>query len=89
MLILFILELLIVTFSLFKGSISYFGICFAVFLFAGFLLAKKELKAAGIIGVIVGALMMLTLPNGDFIDFLLGVFIVIHSTRYLKSYKYK
>ena len=64
----------------------FFSIGFAVFLFIGYNLAKNGSKSAGTIGIIVGILMMLTIITGDIIDFLLGLFVVIHSYKYNKSF---
>ena len=88
MLILFILELLIVSFSFYKENINYFGICFTIFLFLGYFLARSGSKAAGIVGMAVGILMTITILNGDLVDALLGIFIVFHSSKYLKLYEH-
>ena len=85
MITLFILEL--VAFGLLyfvKDTFHAFSLGFAVFLFIGFILAKNGFKAAGIFGIVVGILMMLTIITGDIIDFLLGLFVVIHSYKYNK-----
>ena len=87
MLILFILELLIVSFSLYKGNTNYFSIGFTILLLLGYFLAKNGSKAAGIIGVIVGILMAIAILNGDLVDALLGIFILFHSSKYLKLFE--
>ncbi len=86
LLFLSILELIILGFSFFKGYINVFSLGFAIFLFLGFFLAKNGSKVVGTIGIIVGILMVLTILKGDIIDFLLGLFIVLHSSKYLKSF---
>ncbi|MCI6931549.1 MAG: hypothetical protein MR765_00190 [Tenericutes bacterium] len=83
---LFFLELIILVFSIYTGNINIFSIGFAVFLFIGYNLAKNGSKSAGTIGIIVGILMMLTIITGDIIDFLLGLFVIMHSTKYNKSF---
>ena len=46
--------------------------------------AKKGNKNAGIIGIIIGILMMLTILSADILDFLLGLFVLIHSIKYIE-----
>lgn len=89
MIVLFVLELIILVFSICTGNINIFSIGFAVFLFIGYSLAKNCSKSAGTIGIIVGILMMLTIITGDIIDFLLGLFVVMHSSKYNKSFNQK
>lgn len=86
MIVLFILELIILGFSIYSGNMNIFSIGFAIFLFIGYFLAKNGSKSAGTIGIIVGILMMLTIITGDIIDFLLGLFVVLHSSKYLKNF---
>ncbi len=86
MIVLFVLELIILGFSIYTSNINVFSIGFAVFLFIGYLLAKSGSKSAGTIGIIVDILMMLTIITGDIIDFLLGLFVVMHSSKYNKSF---
>ncbi|MEG2848553.1 MAG: hypothetical protein RR904_07345 [Bacilli bacterium] len=86
MIVLFILELIILGFSIYFGNMSIFALVFAVFLFLGFFLAKSGSKTAGTIGVIIGILMMLTIITGNIIDFLLGLFVILHSFKYLKAF---
>ena len=62
-------------------------IAYNIFLFYGYTLAKQGKKTAGIIGSIVGILMMTTIINGSIIDFLLGLFLFIHSLKYNKEFK--
>ena len=50
---------------------------------AGISYAKKGEKTAGIFGVIVSVLMIL---SGSFVTLLLGVFMFIHSIIYLNNY---
>lgn len=84
MMVLFILELVILVFSLINGSFSISTVVFAALLFIGYTYAKKGEKTAGTIGMVVGILMMLTLLSGDLIVFLLGLFVVLHSSKYNK-----
>lgn len=84
MLILFILELIILVYSLATNAFNIFAVIFAVTLFIGYTYAKKGTKAAGTIGIVVGILMMLTILSMDIIDFLLGLFILLHSVKYNK-----
>ena len=87
MLLLFILELIIFIISLVRSNINIFSIVFAIFLFIGYLFAKEKRKQAGIIGIIVGILMMSTILFLDLADFLLGLFVVLHSVKYNKLSK--
>ena len=84
MIVLFILELIISVFSIIANNFSVFSIIFAILLFVGYTFAKKGTKTAGTIGIIVGILMMLTILTRNIIDFLLGLFVVIHSLKYNK-----
>ncbi len=84
MIVLFILELIICGFLLSDGELNIFSVVFAIFLFIGFILSKNGSKLAGMIGIIFGILMMLTILLGDMIDFLLGLLVVIHSIKYNK-----
>lgn len=86
MIVLFVLELIILGFSIYTENINIFSIGFAVFLFIWYILAKNGSKSAGIIGIIVGILMMLTIITDDIIDFLLGLFVIMHSAKYNKSF---
>ena len=86
MIVLFVLELIILGLSIYTGNINIFSIGFAVFLFIGYILAKNGSKSAGTLGIIVGILMMLTIITGDIIDFLFGLFVVMHSSKYNKSF---
>ena len=89
MLILFILELIILVLTILTNAFNFFTIIFAILLFVGYIYAKKGEKVAGTIGIIVGSLMMLTILTFDIVDFLLGLFVVIHSTKYIKLFKIK
>lgn len=84
MIVLFILELIIFVFSIVNNAFNFFAIIFALFLLACYIFAKKGTKAAGTIGIVVGILMMLTILTGDIIDFLLGLFVVMHASKYNK-----
>lgn len=89
MLVLFILELIILVFSLINRSFNFFTLIFAVLLIIGYIYAKKGEKAAGTIGIIVGILMMLTILTVDIIDFVLGLFVLLHSLKFNKLIKNK
>lgn len=84
MLVLFILELIFFVFSILSSSFNFPTVIFAILLFVGYNYAKKGVKTAGTIGIIVGILMMLTILSADIIDFLLGLFVVLHSSKYNK-----
>ncbi len=86
MLVIFIIESLINIYSIYKGNTNYYGIGFALLLFAGYLLTRKGSKAAGIVGIVVGCLMMLTILNRELTAFLFGLLIVLHSSKYIKSF---
>lgn len=86
MFVLFILEVFLFGLSLLVGETSIFAIGFAVLLSVGYNLARKGSQSAGIIGIIVGVLMMITIVTGDIIDFLLGLFVLMHSLKYNKSF---
>lgn len=87
MLLLSILEIIIVIFAITQNSLNIPTIVFAASLFAGYFLAKSGKAAAGTIGIIVGILMALTIIGGDIIDFLLGIFLIKHSSNYNKFFK--
>ena len=80
MLVLFILDLIIFFFSLIN-KVNFFSLVYAVILFIGYNEAKKGNKNAGII---IGILMMLTILSADILDFLLGLFVLIHSVKYIE-----
>ena len=83
MLVLFILDLIIFFFSLINKA-NFFSLVYAVILFIGYNEAKKGNKNAGIIGIIIGILMMLTILSADILDFLLGLFVLMHSVKYIE-----
>ena len=58
-------------------------VCFII----GYVLAQKGLKVAGIFGIVVGSLMLLTIIKGDLIQALLGLFLLLHSIKYTKIYE--
>ncbi len=84
MLLLAILELIFLFLTLASNKFNFFCIIYAVVLFLGYTYAKKGKRAAGIIGVIIGVLMMISIISSDIIDFLLGLFVLLHSLKYLK-----
>ncbi len=83
MLVLLILHLIIFFFTLINKA-DFFSLVYAVILFIGYNEAKKGNKNAGIIGIILGILMMLTILSADILDFLLGLFVLIHSVKYIE-----
>lgn len=85
MIVLIVLQLIIIGLSLYIGEFSVFSIVNLVGLFIVFVLSKKGSKLAGILGIFIGAFMMITIISGSIIDFLLGLFILLHSIRYNKS----
>lgn len=87
MIALFVLEIIGFALSIGIDKINYFSLVFAILLLVGFLLAKNGSKAAGIVGIVTGILMMFTIILGNIIPFLLGLFVLIHSLKYNKLYK--
>lgn len=81
MIFLFILGLIGCGYSMYIGELYIFSIILTVFLFIGFILSKNGSRAAGILGIIVGILMIM---SGSIIDILLGIFVTIHSIKYNK-----
>ena len=86
MFILFILELIIHIFSLITDIFNFWTIVLSLVFAMGYIFAIKGKKIAGIIGIVVGILMMLTILFGDIIDFVLGLFVLIHSVKYNKLF---
>ncbi len=86
MLVLFIFEIIILVASIIVKEYNSFTIIFSLLFFIGFLKAKDGKKIAGTIGIITGILMMLTIFTLDLIDVLLGLFVLLHSIKYNKSY---
>ena len=87
MIVLLILELIIFVFSLINNSFNYYTVIFLILSFVGYYLANKGVKVAGTVGIVVGILMMLTILKADIVDFVLGLFVVIHSSKYNNSIK--
>ncbi len=87
MIVLFVLELLLFGYTLSKGNFNFMPLIYAVFLLLAYFQANKGEKIAGIIGIIVAILMMLSIVFFDLIDFLLGLFVLIHSLKYYKIFK--
>ena len=58
---------------------------YTLLLFWGYTIAKQEKKSAGILGIIIGILMILTVFS-SIIDALLGLFLLIHSIKYKKLF---
>jgi len=48
--------------------------------------AKNHEKVARIIGLVIGILMMISILSLSLIDFLLGLFLFIHSLKYNKEF---
>ena len=87
MMILFVIEIIYVLVSLFLSQFNFFAVVFAIVLFIGYKKASNEEKTAGTIGMVVGILMMLTILMMDIPNFLLGLFVLIHSNKYNKLFK--
>lgn len=77
--------LLIVLYYFSKGEFLIFNFIYLIFLLFEYNLVKKEEKIAGNIGIIIGVLMMLSIINYDLLDFLLGLFLFMHSNKYIKA----
>ena len=88
MIVLFVLELIILIFNV--VSFNVIGIIasavIAILLMVGYQKAKNHEESAWGIGVVVGIFMMLTILLGDIIDFLLGLFVLLHSLKYKKTF---
>ena len=63
------------------------AVIFCTLLSAGYTRAEKQEVSAWVFGVVTGSLMMLTILNGDLIDFLLGLVLVVHSLKYKKTFE--
>lgn len=90
MLVLFIIELILLVFNLIKNEIGLnliINAIFTVLMFIGYTKAKEKAKVAGTIGLVTSILMMITILNLDIIDFLLGLFVFIHSLKYSKEFE--
>lgn len=88
LIVIFVLELLLtILFLIYSGDVNIFTIVFVVLSFIGIFLAKAGSRGAGIIGIIFGILMLITILSGDIIDFMLGLFLLIHSIKYNKLSK--
>lgn len=67
-----------------SGALSFIvSILSVLLLIAGILCAKKGKVAGGVIGIVVGVLMILSL---GIINIVLGIFMTIHSIVYLVNY---
>ena len=60
-------------------------ISYSLLLFWGYTMAKQGKESAGILGIIIAILMILTIFN-SIIDALLGLFLLIHSIKYQKLF---
>lgn len=88
MLFLFVIELILLVFNFFKSGViaAIINLIFAALMYVGYVKAKEGQKVAGIIGMVTGILMMLTILNYDLLDFLLGLLVLIHSLKYNKNF---
>ena len=91
---LFILEIIGIGFFLFsffrfESFLNFYSIPFFVLLYYGRIESKKGTKRAGQIGLVTGCLMILTIIQFDIVDFMLGLFLVIHSNKYLNNMSFK
>ncbi len=68
-------------------NIHILGLIGTVLIFVTFYLAKKENKIAGILGIIISISIIIGLIGviARLIDIVLGIFILIHSIKYLKE----
>ena len=62
------------------------NIIYLVLLLIGIKFSKDEKKIAGTIGIIVSILMILSILSLNIVDFLLGIFLLIHSIKYQKMF---
>lgn len=72
-----------------ESFFNFYSIPFLVLLYFGKVESIKGTKRAGQIGLVTGFLMMLTIIQYDIADFLLGLFLVIHSNKYLNNMTFK
>lgn len=72
-----------------ESFFNFYSIPFLVLLYYGKVESIKGTKRAGQIGLVTGFLMMLTIIQYDIADFLLGLFLVIHSNKYLNNMTFK
>lgn len=72
-----------------ESFFNFYSIPFLVLLYYGKVESVKGTKRAGQIGLVTGFLMMLTIIQYDIADFLLGLFLVIHSNKYLNNMTFK
>ena len=91
---LFILEIIGIGFFLFsffrfESFLNFYSIPFFVLLYYGRIESKKGTKRAGQIRLVTGCLMILTIIQFDIVDFMLGLFLVIHSNKYLNNMSFK
>jgi len=61
-------------------------IIYIISLFFGYMKAKNNEKVAGTIGLVIGILMMISILSLSLLDFLLGLFLFIHSLKYNKQF---
>lgn len=62
-------------------SFSIYTIIFEVIIYLGYIWASTGSKAAGILGIIIGITMIISNP----ISLILGIFLIMHSIKYLKN----
>lgn len=53
----------------------------------GLYLASRQKLGAGIVGIVFGILLMITILEHDILDAFLGLLLFIHSLKYIKNYK--
>lgn len=90
MMVLFIIELILLVLNFFKDGIGLglvINAVFAVLMYIEYIKAKEGAKVAGTIGLVTGILMMLTILGLYIIEFLLGLFVFMHSIKYNKEVK--
>jgi len=57
-----------------------------LFLVEGIVLSSKQNKGAGIIGIIFALRLIISIIALDIIDLVLGIMLLFHSIKYLKSF---
>lgn len=82
MLIILIFQIINVGLSLFKNNLNIFIVINLILVSFGYFESKKGTKKAGIIGIIIGILMIISIFNFEIFDFMLGLFILIRSIKY-------
>ena len=67
-------------------SNAFAGVYFCIYILC-YLGAKNKKSYAGKVGIIISILIMLSIINGDILDFVLGIVLLSHSIKYNKAIK--